>query len=119
MVLENADYVIDSICRQLRHLDLNPHVPNVLAAILSYIGIAHEILPLLEEPVCQLTSFNNLIHYKAVFGFTHLGGTCVPYGMRCIWLCAHSLPSYILDGLLELKFYTFLMCSHLHNFDTF
>lgn len=56
LVLENADYVIDSICRQLRHLDLNPHVPNVLAAILSYIGIAHEILPLLEEPVCQLTS---------------------------------------------------------------
>ncbi|TYK21921.1 ARM repeat superfamily protein isoform 2 [Cucumis melo var. makuwa] len=50
LVLENADYVIDSICRQLRHLDLNPHVPNVLAAILSYIGIAHEILPLLEEP---------------------------------------------------------------------
>ncbi|XP_022952363.1 uncharacterized protein LOC111455069 isoform X1 [Cucurbita moschata] len=51
LVLENADYVIDSICRQLRHLDLNPHVPNVLAAILSYIGIAHEILPLLEEPM--------------------------------------------------------------------
>uniref|UniRef100_A0A9I9E6R1 Uncharacterized protein n=1 Tax=Cucumis melo TaxID=3656 RepID=A0A9I9E6R1_CUCME len=50
LVLENADYVIDSICRQLHHLDLNPHVPNFLAAILSYIGIAHEILPLLEEP---------------------------------------------------------------------
>lgn len=51
LVLENADYVIDSICRQLRHLDLNPHVPNVLGAMLSYIGIAHKILPLLEEPV--------------------------------------------------------------------
>ncbi|KAA0051117.1 ARM repeat superfamily protein isoform 2 [Cucumis melo var. makuwa] len=56
LVLENADYVIDSICRQLRHLDLNPHVPNVLAAILSYIGIAHEILPLLEEPMHKVSS---------------------------------------------------------------
>ncbi|XP_059666693.1 uncharacterized protein LOC132312369 [Cornus florida] len=51
LVLANSDYVIDSICRQLRHLDLNPHVPNVLAAMLSYIGVAHKILPLLEEPM--------------------------------------------------------------------
>lgn len=51
LVLGNADYVIDSICRQLRHLDLNPHVPNVLAAMLSYIGVARKILPLLEEPI--------------------------------------------------------------------
>lgn len=51
LVVANADYVVDSICRQLRHLDLNPHVPSVLAAMLSYIGVAHEILPLLEEPV--------------------------------------------------------------------
>ncbi|XP_027926297.1 uncharacterized protein LOC114183473 [Vigna unguiculata] len=50
LVLENADYVVDSICRQLRHLDLNHHVPNVLASMLSYIGVAHKILPLLEEP---------------------------------------------------------------------
>ncbi|KAI8007626.1 hypothetical protein LOK49_LG07G03659 [Camellia lanceoleosa] len=51
LVLANSDYVIDSICRQLRHLDLNPRVPNVLAAMLSYIGVAHQILPLLEEPM--------------------------------------------------------------------
>ncbi|KAM7526892.1 hypothetical protein LguiA_016794 [Lonicera macranthoides] len=51
LVLANSDYVIDSICRQLRHLDLNPHVPSVLAAMLSYIGVAHKILPLLEEPM--------------------------------------------------------------------
>lgn len=50
-MLENSDYVIDSVCRQLRHLDLNPHVPNVLSAMLSYVGIADKILPLLEEPV--------------------------------------------------------------------
>ncbi|KAF7808337.1 TELO2-interacting protein 1 like [Senna tora] len=51
LVLKNADYVIDSICRQLRHLDLNNHVPNVLASMLSYIGVASKILPLLEEPM--------------------------------------------------------------------
>ncbi|XVE98976.1 hypothetical protein REPUB_Repub03eG0156200 [Reevesia pubescens] len=51
LVLANADYIIDSICRQLRHLDLNPHVPNVLAAMLSYVGVGHKILPLLVEPM--------------------------------------------------------------------
>ncbi|KDP40201.1 hypothetical protein JCGZ_02199 [Jatropha curcas] len=51
LVLANADYVIDPICRQLRHLDLNPHVPSVLASMLSYIGVAHKILPLLDEPM--------------------------------------------------------------------
>lgn len=48
----NSDYVIDSLCHQLRHLDSNPHVPNVLSAMLSCVGVAHKILPLLEEPVC-------------------------------------------------------------------
>ncbi|XP_027362436.1 uncharacterized protein LOC113870038 [Abrus precatorius] len=56
LVLENADYVIDSVCRQLRHLDLNHHVPNVLASILSYIGVARKILPLLEEPMRSVST---------------------------------------------------------------
>lgn len=51
LVIENSDYIIDSICRQLRSLELNPDVPNVLAAMLSYIGVGHRILPLLEEPM--------------------------------------------------------------------
>ncbi|KAH9617362.1 hypothetical protein KSS87_016203 [Heliosperma pusillum] len=51
LVVANADYVIDSLCHQLRHLDLNPQVPNVLAAMLSFVGVAHKILPLLEEPM--------------------------------------------------------------------
>ncbi|KAK6133097.1 hypothetical protein DH2020_033136 [Rehmannia glutinosa] len=51
LVISNSDYVIDSVCRQLRHLDLNPHVPNVLSAMLSYVGVADKILPLLEEPM--------------------------------------------------------------------
>ncbi|XP_026447090.1 uncharacterized protein LOC113347626 isoform X2 [Papaver somniferum] len=55
LVVANADYIIDSLCWQLRHLDLNPHVPNVLAAMLSYVGVAHEIFPLLEEPLRSVT----------------------------------------------------------------
>ncbi|KAJ4874433.1 ARM repeat superfamily protein [Raphanus sativus] len=51
LVVSNADYVVDSIFRQLRHLDLNPHVPSVLASMLSYIGVTHEILHFLEEPM--------------------------------------------------------------------
>ncbi|KAK9081536.1 hypothetical protein Syun_030860 [Stephania yunnanensis] len=51
LVVANADYIVDSLCRQLRHLDLNPHVPRVLAVMLSYVGVANRILPLLEEPM--------------------------------------------------------------------
>ncbi|CAM8943397.1 unnamed protein product [Rhodiola kirilowii] len=50
LVIANSDYIIDSICRQLRHLDIHPHVASVLAVILSYIGVARNILPLLDEP---------------------------------------------------------------------
>ncbi|KAL8501225.1 hypothetical protein ACS0TY_020687 [Phlomoides rotata] len=51
LVLENSDYVIDSVCRQLCHLDVNPRVPNVLATMLSYVGEADKIFSLLEEPM--------------------------------------------------------------------
>ena len=63
LVVSNADYIIDSLCRQLRHLDLNPHIPGVLSAMLSYVGAANEILPLLEEPVIENSklSFNFFI----------------------------------------------------------
>ncbi|WVZ57767.1 hypothetical protein U9M48_008112 [Paspalum notatum var. saurae] len=55
-VVTNADYIVDSLCRQLRHLDLNPHVPDVLASMLSYIGASHDILPFLEEPMRAVSS---------------------------------------------------------------
>ncbi|KAF8728202.1 hypothetical protein HU200_018791 [Digitaria exilis] len=55
-VVANADYIIDSLCRQLRHLDLNPHVPDVLASMLSYIGASRDILPFLEEPMRAVSS---------------------------------------------------------------
>lgn len=51
LVIQNADYVVDSLCRQLRHLELHPHAPSLLAAILRHTGAAPHLLPLLEEPV--------------------------------------------------------------------
>ncbi|RRT52024.1 hypothetical protein B296_00050741 [Ensete ventricosum] len=73
LVVANADYIIDSLCYQLRHLDINPHVPDVLAAILSYVGTARDILPLLEEPVCMLN--RQLVFFATVsffFGRCHV-----------------------------------------------
>ncbi|XP_051197741.1 uncharacterized protein [Lolium perenne] len=55
-VVANADYIVDSLCRQLRHLDLNPHVPDILASMLSYIGASRDILPFLEEPMRAVSS---------------------------------------------------------------
>ncbi|XP_074557066.1 uncharacterized protein LOC141813062 [Curcuma longa] len=55
-VVANADYIIDPLCRQLRHLDINPHIPDVLAAMLSYIGSACDVIPLMEEPMRAISS---------------------------------------------------------------
>jgi hypothetical protein len=49
--VHNADYVVDSLCRQLRHLELHPQAPSFLAAILRHTGAAPDLLPLLEEPM--------------------------------------------------------------------
>ncbi|URD77985.1 TELO2 interacting protein 1 [Musa troglodytarum] len=52
------------IFRFLWHLDVNPHVPDVLAAILSCVGTARDILPLLEEPIscCCLAPEAKIMH---------------------------------------------------------
>ncbi|KAJ7549328.1 hypothetical protein O6H91_07G049000 [Diphasiastrum complanatum] len=51
LVAANADHIIDSLCRQLRHLTLHPHAPNLLAVILCQTGAAPDLLPLLKEPL--------------------------------------------------------------------
>ncbi|RZR85903.1 hypothetical protein BHM03_00012965 [Ensete ventricosum] len=83
LVVANADYIIDSLCYQLRHLDINPHVPDVLAAILSYVGTARDILPLLEEPVCMLN--RQLVFFATVSFFF--------WEMSCCCLAPHALRS--------------------------
>lgn len=55
LVMENADYLVDSIVQQFRNLDANPHVPNVIASLLSFIGMGQKVLPLLEEPICSMS----------------------------------------------------------------
>lgn len=77
LVVANADYIIDSLCYLLRHLDINPHVPDVLAAILSYVGTARDILPLLEEPVCML---NRLLLFFATVSFFFFGDIMFLFG---------------------------------------
>jgi hypothetical protein len=55
LVVENADYIIDSLCHQLGYVTLYPHAPNMLAAVFSSIGAAHDIFPLLVEPTHSIS----------------------------------------------------------------
>ncbi|KAL9412505.1 hypothetical protein AB3S75_046018 [Citrus x aurantiifolia] len=103
LVLANADYVIDSICRQLRHLDLNPHVPNVLAAMLSYIGVAYKILPLLEEPMRSVSQELQILgrHQHPDLNISFL--KAVAEIMKASKHEADSLPSQAESYLMRIK----------------
>ncbi|CAL8470133.1 g9675 [Coccomyxa elongata] len=50
LVRENADYIVDGLCRQLRHLDSHPRAPHLFAGLLRCAGVAPALLPLLAEP---------------------------------------------------------------------
>ncbi|URE03337.1 BRCA2, helical [Musa troglodytarum] len=56
LICSNSEIRITSDAVLLVHLDVNPHVPDVLAAILSCVGTARDILPLLEEPMRAVSS---------------------------------------------------------------
>ncbi|OAE27011.1 hypothetical protein AXG93_1774s1210 [Marchantia polymorpha subsp. ruderalis] len=51
LVVANVDYVVDSLCRQFRHLKMHPRSLNMLAAILRHTNTAPDLLPLLGEPL--------------------------------------------------------------------
>ncbi|KAK8698358.1 hypothetical protein V6N13_114480 [Hibiscus sabdariffa] len=103
LVLANADYIVDSVCRQLRHLDLNPHVPNVLASMLSYVGVGHKILPLLEEPMrCvsqELEILGRHKHRDLTIPFLKAVSEIVKASKRE----AFSLPSQANSNLMHFK----------------
>ncbi|KAK9937473.1 hypothetical protein M0R45_014259 [Rubus argutus] len=103
LVLGNADYVIDSICRQLRHLEINPHVPNVLAAMLSYVGVAYKILPLFEEPMrsvsLELEILGRHQHPELTIPFLKAVAEIAKASKRE----AYSLPSHAESYLLDVK----------------
>ncbi|KAL6906326.1 hypothetical protein ACP4OV_003927 [Aristida adscensionis] len=71
-VVANADYIVDSLCRQLRHLDLNPHVPDVLASMLCYIGASRDILPFLEEPPIRMRAVSSELEVLGRHEHPHL-----------------------------------------------
>ncbi|KAK9915923.1 hypothetical protein WJX75_006066 [Coccomyxa subellipsoidea] len=50
LVQANADYIVDGLCRQLRHLDNHPRAPYLFAGLLLRAGVAPALLPLLAEP---------------------------------------------------------------------
>ncbi|KAI4374634.1 hypothetical protein MLD38_012606 [Melastoma candidum] len=84
LVVANADYLIDSICQQLRHLDLNPQVPNVLAAMFSYVGVAEKILPLFEEPM------HSVSHELEILGRNQHPDLTIPF-LKAVCQIAKSL----------------------------
>ncbi|KAL3144083.1 hypothetical protein ABBQ32_003877 [Trebouxia sp. C0010 RCD-2024] len=50
LLAENADYLVDGLCRQLRSLDSHPRAPHLFAAVLQQAGAGQQLLPLLADP---------------------------------------------------------------------
>lgn len=55
LIVASADHIIDSLCGQLRHLDLHPGAPNMLVAVLRYTGSGQELISLLQEPMRMIS----------------------------------------------------------------
>jgi hypothetical protein len=51
LVGQNADYVVDGVCKRLRSLQQYPRAPQLLAALLREAGVGAQLLPLLAEPL--------------------------------------------------------------------
>ncbi|KAL6769129.1 hypothetical protein ACKKBF_B17580 [Auxenochlorella protothecoides x Auxenochlorella symbiontica] len=51
LVSQNADYIVDGLCRQLRQPARHPRAPALFAALLKQTGVPQTLLPLLAEPL--------------------------------------------------------------------
>ncbi|KAI5070070.1 hypothetical protein GOP47_0014413 [Adiantum capillus-veneris] len=55
LIVASTDYIVDSLCRQLRHMDFFPNSPNMLVAVLRYTGAGQDLVPLLQEPMRSIS----------------------------------------------------------------
>lgn len=53
LVADNADYIVDGMCLQLRQPHAHPRAPQLFATLLRQSGVAPGLLPLLAEPARQ------------------------------------------------------------------
>eukprot|EP00897_Mesotaenium_endlicherianum_P009558 jgi/Mesen1/8630/ME000050S08046 len=73
LVAGNADYVVDALCRGLRHLDSQPSAPALFVAVLRCTGASSRVLPLLSEPIqaavngLQVAARKRNAHHTASF----------------------------------------------------
>ena len=51
LVVANVDYVMEILCRGLRHLALHPRTPALFVAVLRRADVTAQLLPLLQEAV--------------------------------------------------------------------
>lgn len=58
LVLANADYVVDALCRGMRHVELHPDAPQLFRAVMVRAGrgTARKVLPLVAEPMRGVVS---------------------------------------------------------------
>ncbi|GAQ79960.1 hypothetical protein KFL_000430020 [Klebsormidium nitens] len=51
LVAANSDYVVDALCRQLRHVHLHPSAPLLFVSVLRRTRATADLIPLLAEPL--------------------------------------------------------------------
>ncbi|KAH7284590.1 hypothetical protein KP509_34G061400 [Ceratopteris richardii] len=55
LIVANTDYIVDALCRQLRHIEFFPNAPNMLVAVLRYTGAGQDLVTLLQEPMQSIS----------------------------------------------------------------
>ena len=53
LITDNADYIIDGLCRRLRQPEMYPSAPMLFAAVLGHSGVAPALIPMMAEPAHQ------------------------------------------------------------------
>ncbi|GAX83180.1 hypothetical protein CEUSTIGMA_g10606.t1 [Chlamydomonas eustigma] len=70
LVAENADYVVDALCRQLRDLRQHPRAPQLMAGLLELSGVVPELLPIMAEPLQAALKGVSILSRRQESGYT-------------------------------------------------